>query len=514
MVSITKDIRKYLQYQITAKARGYYDKSIATIFTEDNPSLDLGELTPYDGLKYTVDLSKNSVRPGEINFDETILPYVNTQKQSLLTTNYCFGNSGINYDLPIYNREYENIEINGNPTITDSEVSNFSNSNYIKFLRSKVTGNDEIIIKFKLNNTNSCSIFHSEYFIAVDISSNTLKAYNWSKGSYENILDSIETNKWYWIKAEITNITTRKYSISTDGEIYGEKLSTEDTSAVLTYSSYNYIYIGNSSYNTSNAMGGIIDLSGCQINSLDLNASFLVPNYKISKVGSVIIKDNILSNFDSNSYATIDDTLNLGTADYEIVIGFEVTQTNTKYQVLLNSNPIVYLVIAISPELLLHSNVGAGGDWTGGLTGNTKIELNKKYLAKVKRVSGIRYMYLSSDNGNTWSEENNIADTTSCDKTFRLGQNSAGTQVFTGGKIYLEGSYIKNDNFTYNLNAIKTESKPGIFYNYEDAGSAAELNCFSKSNEFVVLSPDENITDHTWLGKVNIPEHKISWGSN
>ena len=58
---------------------------------------------------------------------------------------------------------------------------------------------------------------------------------------------------------------------------------------------------------------------------------------------------------------------------------------------------------------------------------------------------------------------------------------------------------------------VKTESKPGIFYNYEDTGLAVELNCFSKSNEFVVLSPDENITDHTWLGKVNIPEHKISW---
>lgn len=512
MVSVTKDVRKFLQYQITAKARGYYDKSITTTFTEDNPSLDLGELTPYDGLKYSVDLSKNSVRAGEINFDGTILPYANTQKQSLLTTNYCFGTSGQNYDLPIYNKEYENIEINGNPTITDGQVSNFSSNNYLKFLRSKITGNDEIIIKFKLDNTNSCSIIHSEYFIAIDMSSNTLKAYNWSKSSCENILDSIETDKWYWIKAEITDISTRKYSISIDGETYEEKLSTEDTSAALTYSSYNYIYIGNSSFDTSKAMSGIIDLSECQINSLDLNASSLVPSYKISKVGSVIIKDNILSNFNSSSYATINDTLNLGTDDYEIVIGFEVTQTNTEYQVLLNSNPVVYLVIAISPEMLLHSNVGAGGSWTGSLNGNTTIELNKKYLAKVKRVSGVRYMYLSDDDGKTWTDENNIEDTTSCDKTFRLGQNSSGTQIFTGGKIYLEGSYIKNDNFTYNLDAIKTESKPGIFYNYEDAGSATELNCFSKSNDFVVLSPDENITDHTWLGKVNIPEHKISWG--
>lgn len=62
------------RHQIDATARGYYDFR-TTVIPQPNKPLSY-DVKVYDGLNYAVDLSKNSVRPGEINFDGTVLPYV------------------------------------------------------------------------------------------------------------------------------------------------------------------------------------------------------------------------------------------------------------------------------------------------------------------------------------------------------------------------------------------------------------------------------------------------------
>ncbi len=258
-------MNKGMSYKVTAKARGYYDYS--TILNPDGTAITY-DMTPYDGLNYNVDLTYNAYRDATIDFSQTKLPYLGLVNQSLQTSEYCLKATGQNYDLKEYNIEYNNIEISGNPIITDGIVSNFSSNNYVKFLRNKFTSNDEIILKFKLNTIKNCAIFHCEYFISVEINETSLICYNWQKSEKETILENVETNKWYWVKVEITDIATRKYSISTDGVTYTEKLTTTDTSAVLTYQSYDYMYIGNSSFSPSNAaMNGYIDLNESVISS-------------------------------------------------------------------------------------------------------------------------------------------------------------------------------------------------------------------------------------------------------
>lgn len=504
MISTTKtftNIKAGKRYQINANARGYYDFRTIVV-PQPNKPLSYN-MKVYDGLKYDVDLSKNSVRPGEINFDGTVLPYV--ENNMLMKTNYCFGNSDTNYNLPVYNKEYTNVEMNGNPTIIDGMVSNFSSENYLKFLRNKFTNNNELIFKFKLNMIKNCAIFHCKFFLSVEISGTSLICYNWQQSTAQTILDSVETNKWYWVKVEITDLATRKYSISTDGVTYIEKLSTIDTSAVLTYQSYNYMYIGNSSFNTSNnAVNGSIDLNESKItigeNIINLGDHSLQKQYTgYTLEGNASINGSICSGFNSSSKVVLNN-VNF-TNEKDIIIGFTTASDVTTAQKIFE-----YQDDGISFQIV----DGKIKYWTKDTRlwhDYETVEPNNSYKLKIIITGNTSYT-LGFMNVNDLSYNNTIEVTDSGltvgkNLTFYIGTNSDSFKKPFQGTIDIReipGAY-----------EVKTESKPGIFYNYEDAGSATELNCFSKSNEFVVLSPDENIIDHTWIGKVNIPEHKISW---
>ena len=56
----------------------------------------------------------------------------------------------------------------------------------------------------------------------------------------------------------------------------------------------------------------------------------------------------------------------------------------------------------------------------------------------------------------------------------------------------------------------RTDSVTGILdSDYVDTGAAKDLNAFSDSNKYIVLSEKENYNNFTWLGTVNIPEHIV-----
>ena len=80
------NIKSGKRHQMDATARGYYDFR-TTVVPQPNKSLSF-DMRVYDGLNYAVDLSKNSVRPGEINFNGTVLPYL--ENNTLAKTIYCF----------------------------------------------------------------------------------------------------------------------------------------------------------------------------------------------------------------------------------------------------------------------------------------------------------------------------------------------------------------------------------------------------------------------------------------
>lgn len=488
------------RYQIDATAQGYYDFR-TTVVPQPNKPLSY-TMKVYDGLNYTIDLSKNSVRLGEINFDDTILPYI--ENNTLTKTNYCFGNSGTNYNLPVYNKEYTNVEMNGNPTIIDGMVSNFSSENYLKFLRNKFTNNNELIFKFKLNTIKNCAIFHCEFFLSVEISGTSLICYNWQQSTAQTILDSVETNKWYWVKVEITDLATRKYSISTDGVTYIEKLSTVDTSAVLTYQSYDYMYIGNSSFNTSdNAVDGFIDLNESTIVAgevlYNLKEFMLYPQYTgYTLEGNASINGSICSGFNSSSKVILNN-VNF-TNEKDIIVGFTTASDVTTAQKIFEyqDDGISFQIVDGKIQYWTKDNKL----WHDYET----VEANNSYKLKITITSNTSYT-LGFMNVND-SDYNNIDVTDTSltvgkNLTFYIGTNSDSFYKPFQGTIDIGGIPGAYE--------VKTESKVGIFYNYEDTGLDVKLNCFSKSNEFVVLSSDESITDYTYLGKVNIPEHKISY---
>ena len=491
------NIKSGKRHQIDATARGYYDFR-TTVVPQPSKSLSF-DMRVYDGLKYDVDLSKNSVRPGEINFDGTVLPYI--ENNTLTKTNYCFGNSGTNYDLPVYEEVYDNITKVGDVAINNGIASNFSASDYLSFPRNKFTGNETIVLKFKLNTIKNCAIFHCEHFVSAEISETSLICYNWQQSTAQTILDSVETNKWYWVKVEITDLATRKYSISTDGVTYIEKLSTIDTSAVLTYQSYNYMYIGNSSFDASvNAVNGSIDLNESKItigeNIINLGDYSLQKQYTgYTTYGNVKVNNLVCSGFDSSS---------------------KVILSNAKF----NTSEPIYISFAMGPDVSTRQKIFDTDDRL-----SFRIENGYFWYYKNENHTWIQWKSINANTGYK------IKAVIKSSNNYSLGLTPINEDAYdyidvtdtlnlTNGPVGIGANlndYNQPFQGTIDISEIpgayelKTESKPGIFYNYEDAGQSAELNCFSKSNELVVLSSDENITDHTWLGKVNIPEHRISW---
>lgn len=510
MVSVTKDIRKFLQYQITAKARGYYDKSITATFTEDNPSLDLGELTPYDGLKYTVDLSKNSVRPGEINFDETILPYDNTQKKSLLTTNYCFGTIEQNYDLPIYKKIYNNITKVGNVSVNNGIASNFSASDYLDLGNLDFSGDYEIVLKFKMPETDSDISNYKPFFDAKSNYYFNIALTNYRDGKryihtnsgngsswYTDFVGTtpLELNTEYYVKV-VRSGTTRTTYLSTDNITWSTEGNVEDT--------YNY--------SLGYGLGAVSYLSSAEIfkGSFDLNESKIIIGENIINLGEYtlqkqytgyVIEGNakvnslICSGFDSLSKVILSNTRFNKSENIFIIFttGSDISSNQCLYST--KSGPL----FVVNKGYIHYLNRGTGKyiQWH-------QVQANTGYRIKI--------VINSSDNYSLgWA----LKDEHTYDYTYvtdsGLNFTDSTTHIgnwwdATSGPFY--GTVdITNIPGAYE---VKTESKPGIFdLDFTDTGTAKILNCFSNSNESVVLSEKENYNNYTWLGTVNIPKHNV-----
>lgn len=509
-MSTTKTFTKITsgkRYQIDANARGYYDFR-TTVVPQPNKPLSYN-MKVYDGLKYDVDLSKNSVRPGEINFDGTVLPYA--ENNNLSKTNYCFGNSGTNYDLPVYEEIYSNIIKVGDVSINNGIASNFSASNYLDLGNFDFSGDYEIVLKFKMPETDSDTSNYKPFFdakstlyfnIAVTSYKNDNKRHihsNSGDGSSWNTgIDGttpLKLNTEYYVKV-VRSGTTRTMYLSTDNVTWSTEGSIEDT--------YKYSYgycLGAASYlGSQEIFKGSFDLKESKItigeNIINLGDHSLQKQYTgYTTYGNAKVNNLVCSEFDSSS---------------------KVILSNAKF----NTSEPIYISFAMGPDVSsrqkifdtddkLSFRIENGYFWYYKNENHTwiqwkSINVNTGYKIKVVINSSNNYsLGLTPINEDAY-DYIDVTDTLNLTNgPVGIGNNLNGYgQPFQGTIDIREipGAY-----------EVKTESKPGIFYNYEDAGSAAELNCFSKSNEFVVLSPDENITDHTWLGKVNIPEHKISW---
>lgn len=167
-----------------------------------------------------------------------------------------------------------------------------------------------------------------------------------------------------------------------------------------------------------------------------------------TRIGNIQIdKNGVISGFSSTN-KILTDQLAFGTSDYEIEIKFRTSGSTNEYQCLFFGVSSNYsFVIAINPNLYLHSNSGTGSSWDAtAIDGNTQLQINKDYIAKVIRINGIRKMYLSEDDGQTWSDENEIADTLSYSYPYYLGTNNSNGQVATNCSIDLSKTVVKINN--------------------------------------------------------------------
>ena len=239
--------------------------------------------------------------------------------------------------------------------------------------------------------------------------------------------------------------------------------------------------------------------------------------------GSPTIDNDVVSNFSSDNYLTIEKRSNTMTVVLKIITGSDL---NTPQRILFLDKWVSFTLDGASFRVA-HFDEGTEGPIGPDLSVNTE------YVWKIVLNSdGSRVFSYSTDGGTNYTEAANFTDTgvnwsDSQANTFYLGINNTTTYPFMfpfKGKVDLSKSYImeklaSGDFVGYNLNETTfestgtTKSYAGIYDpDYTDTGTAKTLNCFSNGNQFVILSEKENYPNYTYLGTVTIPQHNIFTG--
>lgn len=260
--TLTKNIRKHIPYKITAKKQGFYEKQVTQTFTEDNPTLDLGDLTPYDGLKYTAEDRVPNYRTTTLDFSDTVLPFADNTKQKLKTTKYCLHDYRYKYKIP----EYRGYSIEGDthfgtvgqgPKIYEENSSNTDEHYYydfdsINFLRKDFNNTDSIYsinsffkFKYKKGSKGNMLFYYNDYHMFKIGSNDKIYVGN----TYGTTV--LKEDKDYWIQV-FTSKTELTVQLSTDGINYNTEIE-KTTNISLTDGKY---YIG--SYTSNNVFAGYI----------------------------------------------------------------------------------------------------------------------------------------------------------------------------------------------------------------------------------------------------------------
>ena len=234
--------------------------------------------------------------------------------------------------------------------------------------------------------------------------------------------------------------------------------------------------------------------------------------------GSPTIDNDVVSNFSSDNYLTIEKRSNTMTVVLKIITGSDL---DTPQRILFLDK---WVSFTLDGGAFRVENFGEGTEGPIGLD----LSANTEYVWKfVLNSDGSRVFSYSTDGGTNYTEAANFTDTgvnwsDSQANTFYLGiRNTSAYPLAFKGKFDLSKSYImeklaSGDFVGYNLNETTfestgtTKSYAGIYDpDYTDTGTAKTLNCFSNGNQFVVLSEKENYQNYTYLGTVTIPQHKV-----
>lgn len=527
--TLTKDIRKHIPYKITAKKQGYYEKQITQTFTEDNPVLDLGDLTPYDGLKYTADNSVPNYRTTTLDFSETTLPFVDPMKQNLKMTKYCLHNYMYKYKVPEYRAvlDYHFQTIGQGPKINqnDSDSNNhylydFDNFNsFGKILKTgtgttdlnKITFTIKIKYKKTLNKNQSLFIFDGYFewhFKTTD------KLSNYSYGSGNTVF---EDGKDYWIQF-IYEPTQMIVNISTDGINYSNEVTWTKNFTI----SQNMLMFGYTSSSNSPFLGRLYYNQSSLVarygNSTNPSVMDLTSNFIIDKINKELDGEYNGTYLDFN-YTSLNNLIFYQSHDSSYNSNKNYTGFKTKCRVSKNIDFLVSFKGEASQEPI---------DIKGLLKIFPKKSQNiVRFEYKTSKTGSFINKDITIQNADEWQNFNvkfkdtgisigysttqgstNYTYTDIPDAWFEEGVYDLGINGYFNGNTF---NVSTNCPVEIDLNGIpglpfNTTEYQGILYNFEKMNAGSNYNCYCDSNRRVVLvdtaSIDESI--YTNIGTVNL----------
>lgn len=200
------------------------------------------------------------------------------------------------------------ITTNGSLSIDDGIVSNFSRENYASITNNSTYKNNNIYIFDFTTGSNVSStqnIFHSEYFLNLEVSNNQLRSYSWSGST--NTLISIEPNKHYKIKVVVSNSNTKTFYRINDDNTETQLLVMTDSGMSFNNTDYSSL-IGLSSYHHEGPFLGTMDFKNC---SIQLSGSEdVIPFIEIVEKTRPMTDDEFYNSYKLD-YNTFADAVNL-----------------------------------------------------------------------------------------------------------------------------------------------------------------------------------------------------------
>lgn len=200
------------------------------------------------------------------------------------------------------------ITVDTGLTVNNGVISGFSTTKYASITNnSTYKNNNTYIFDFTTgsNVSSTQNIFHSEYFLNLEVSNNQLTSYSWSGST--NTLISIEPNKHYKIKVVVSNSNTKTFYRINDDNTETQLLVMTDSGMSFNNTDYSSL-IGLSSYNHEGPFLGTMDFKNC---SIQLSGSEdVIPFIEIVEKTRPMTDDEFYNSYKLD-YNTFADALNL-----------------------------------------------------------------------------------------------------------------------------------------------------------------------------------------------------------
>ncbi len=528
----TFKVNKGLAYLLKARGVGYYDHVQNFDSVKNGTILKLPALIDYDGLK--MKQIRGIENADILDFENTILPWKWEYRNCLDKLRYCLMPVGYNYDNIVKCAHKYNVDIEGNITIKEGNVSGFSTNDYIRLEKPFNPKDNTWEIKLKFTTGNDLSskqrIFHS--CKGAGESNRFGLCFSLYQGNF-NFFGSSDGTSWLFdLVGSHTFLPNTTYYVilSFDGSKYSLKYSFDNIdyiedafhkSSSPIYSSLSYSYLGvYSGESLREPFLGSIDLSETYIKINDelwwAPVITEIPEETANVLDGGIQSDGIMTSYVPDM-----------TRSPTLITVYKDKSFEGVWRVKTPSNTTNDCHFIQTIDNGFYIRTGSGRFWgvvslNGSETyGYKTVSTNTWYWVKIQynpTTTELKWSY--STDGNSWTSIyakqlgnyffNSSSDNTTFSFDLYFGSKYCTTSSDWDGVIDFKNSHFKvDDEIVWHGTKIDKESLTGCTYNYNDTGEQTTLNCFVvNGNKSIVLTPDENYPNARFLGKTTIETHQ------